>query len=101
SLPEGSKMAKGGGSAGVLVLILVTLLINIQVEGRSYDVGWGFVSYKKLSATKFKRGDSLVFNYPRSVHDVVQVGGLKDYTNCVVSKGARKNKSGHDKITLR
>ncbi|GLJ12792.1 hypothetical protein SUGI_0197920 [Cryptomeria japonica] len=96
----------GRGSAVLLLMFFV--LINFQwrsVEGRVYKVGgsqgWGFLSYQKFSSVKYKAGDSLLFIYPRYIHDVAQVGSLKDYTNCVVSKGAKRYTSGKDKIDLK
>ncbi|GLJ12794.1 hypothetical protein SUGI_0197950 [Cryptomeria japonica] len=98
--------SQGRGSAVLLVVLIV--VVNLQwrsVEGHVYTVGgtqgWGFHSYKKFSAVKYRAGDSLVFIYPQFEHKVVQVWSKEDYDKCVVSKGAKSYTSGRDKIVLK
>ncbi|XP_050222464.1 basic blue protein-like [Mercurialis annua] len=99
-------MGQGRGSASVAVVIMVALLglmMADQVYGATYTVGgsagWTFNLDTWPKGKRFRAGDSLVFNYDSTVHNVVAVnrGG---YTSCSAPAGAKMYKSGQDQIKL-
>jgi hypothetical protein len=106
-------MAQGGGSArvvnknvlvgGLLLLLLCVLQCVSVVEGATYTVGgrqgWGFQTNSWTAGKRFRAGDTLVFNYNPSVHNLVVVGAGA-YRSCSTG-GSRPLTSGSDKVTLR
>lgn len=103
-------MAQGGGSArlvaqgGILLLLLLCVLQCVHVvEGATYVVGgrqgWGFQTQSWAVGKRFSAGDTLVFNYNPSVHNLVVVNAGA-YQSCTTG-GARPLTSGSDKVTLR
>jgi len=104
-------MAKGGGSAGLVLALGLLILVASQcayVEGARaiYTVGgiqgWGPFAYSRWLATvpKLKAGDQLVFRYNPSVHDVMVVG-YKGFKSCRVTGRPKQFRSGKDKIALK
>ncbi|CAN0918915.1 Basic blue protein [Linum grandiflorum] len=93
----------------VIVAILLStmaVLMFVQlksVDAASYNVGdakgWGFGVGSWPQGKKFQAGDTLVFKYPSSVHNVVVVDS-NGYSACTTPKGAPIHTSGNDQITL-
>lgn len=68
------------------------------------DKGWTTLTpipdYQKWSSSKaFKVGDSIVFEYPPQIHNVVQVN-YTDYKNCNAASPIRTFTSGKDTIPI-
>lgn len=106
---EELKMAKGGGSAGLVLALGLLILVASQcfyVEGAVYHVGgvqgWGPFDYQQwlVKVPKMKAGDRLVFNYNPSQHDVTVVG-YKGYKSCKVTGRPKQFRSGKDQISLK
>lgn len=106
------RMAQGGGSAravnknlvvGSLLLLLCVLHSVGVVEGATYVVGgrqgWGFQTKSWTTGKRFRAGDTLVFNYSPSAHNLVVVSPGA-YRSCTTG-GARPLTSGSDKVTLK
>ncbi|KAH9615694.1 hypothetical protein KSS87_021089 [Heliosperma pusillum] len=100
-------MAQGRGSAtsalAVGLAILCLMAIAQPTLGAIYNVGgaggWTFNVVNWPRGKSFRAGDVLVFNYARSQHNVVPVGG-SGYNGCN-GRGGRVNQSGRDRFTLK
>uniref|UniRef100_A0A1D1Y341 Basic blue protein n=1 Tax=Anthurium amnicola TaxID=1678845 RepID=A0A1D1Y341_9ARAE len=104
----------GRGECGVGAVFLAFLLVTgspgsaaptTHVVGDS--LGWGLsMSYSDWTNDKtFFAGDTLVFNYPTGMHDVVPVS-MEGYRSCrPVGAGGRRSRvvgtTGSDKFALR
>ncbi|KAK6939970.1 Phytocyanin domain [Dillenia turbinata] len=100
-------MSRGRGSAvGATVLVGALVCLWIQAEvahGATYTVGgtkgWAFNVVNWPKGKSFKAGDTLIFNYDKTIHNVVAVnkGG---YKGCSTPSGAKMYSSGKDRIKL-
>lgn len=95
-------MALGRGSA--LVLLVCFFVLNSEfAHAATYTVGgpggWTFNTVGWPKGKRFRAGDTLVFNYSPSAHNVVAVnkGG---YDSCKTPRGAKVYRSGKDQIRL-
>ncbi|GJM96364.1 hypothetical protein PR202_gb11224 [Eleusine coracana subsp. coracana] len=98
-------MAQGRGSAVVLAVVLLCVLLHSELaESAVYTVGdrggWGFNTAAWTRGKRFRAGDVLVFKYSPSAHNVVPVTAA-GYRSCVAPRGARALRSGNDRVTLR
>ncbi|KAE8725996.1 Basic blue protein [Hibiscus syriacus] len=98
-------MAQGRCSAMAATVLLCLLLLHFEsVRSATFTVGgsggWTFNAAAWPKGKRFKAGDTLVFNYNPSIHNVVAVnrGG---YNSCKAPKGAKVLSSGRDQIKLR
>ncbi|XP_055819240.1 basic blue protein-like [Solanum dulcamara] len=86
----------------ILMMLFITSTIKITIASTTYNVGdsdgWTLGVSNWPNGKNFKAGDVLVFNYPKSVHNVVIVNKA-DYDNCKPS--GKIFNSGNDKVTLR
>ncbi|KAF9687129.1 hypothetical protein SADUNF_Sadunf02G0061600 [Salix dunnii] len=104
---ENLSMVQGRGSADLVVVNMAALLCLIVLTGHvhaaTYTVGgsggWTLNVDSWPKGKRFKAGDTLVFTYDPTIHDVVAVnrGG---YSSCITPEGARVYKSGKDQIKL-
>ncbi|XP_043710147.1 basic blue protein-like [Telopea speciosissima] len=101
-------MAQGRGSAsgiGVIVgITLLALLLHFEiVHAATYTVGdsggWAFNVVNWPNGKQFRAGDTLIFKYNPSAHNVVVVDE-NGYSNCKTPDGAQVHKSGNDQIKL-
>ncbi|EEF42037.1 basic blue protein [Ricinus communis] len=100
-------MAQGRGSANLAIATVVALLclltLTKQVRAATYTVGgsggWTFNVDSWPKGKRFKAGDTLVFNYDSTVHNVVAVN-KGSYTSCSAPAGAKVYTSGRDQIKL-
>ncbi|XP_027917947.1 basic blue protein-like [Vigna unguiculata] len=97
-------MALGRGSAVVLLLSLCFLLLHSHMaHAATYRVGgtggWTFNTVAWPKGKRFKAGDTLVFRYSPTLHNVVAVnrGG---YDGCTTPRGSKVYTSGNDQIRL-
>uniref|UniRef100_A0ACD5ZJI7 Uncharacterized protein n=1 Tax=Avena sativa TaxID=4498 RepID=A0ACD5ZJI7_AVESA len=106
-------MALGRGSAsngavvlGAAVLLVAFLLVSggpALTEAAKYTVGdyggWKFNVAGWAKGKTFRAGDVLEFKYNGAVHDVAAVDATA-YRSCVLPKGKKTLRSGHDKVKL-
>ncbi|XP_058735780.1 basic blue protein-like [Vicia villosa] len=95
-------MALGRGSA--LVLLLCFFVLNSELaHAVTYTVGgkggWTFNTVGWPNGKRFRAGDTLVFNYSPSAHNVVAVNKAA-YDGCSTPRGAKVYRSGKDQIRL-
>ncbi|KAL2254363.1 basic blue protein-like [Sesamum indicum] len=100
-------MSGGRGSAlvvGVVVMVALAVAFHCEVaEAATYTVGgaggWTFNVATWPTGKRFKAGDTLVFNYSPTAHNVVAVnkGG---YQGCASPRGAKLYTTGKDQIKL-
>ncbi|XP_047306893.1 basic blue protein-like [Impatiens glandulifera] len=96
---------EGRGSAIVVLLCLMVFMIMSSevAQAATYKVGdakgWTFNVESWPSGKRFRAGDTLVFSYNPSYHNVVIVnnGG---YKNCNAPSGSKTFTSGNDQIKL-
>lgn len=100
-------MAKGGGSASLLLVLALLIAFAsqcFQVEGRMYEVGgnqgWGLTSKWQSKPSRAKAGDILYFKYSPGAHNVVSVSS-KDFKSCRITGRVKQYNSGNDKIVLK
>ncbi|XP_057803874.1 basic blue protein-like [Salvia miltiorrhiza] len=98
-------MAKGRGSAIVVAMVIMGMLMLPQVaEAASYVVGgaggWTFNVDAWPKGKRFKAGDTLVFNYNSGIHNMVAVD-KKGYDSCSAPSSAKVYQSGKDQIKLK
>lgn len=94
----------GRGSAAVATVLLCMLVLDFgMAQAATYTVGgsagWSFNVASWTKGKRFKAGDTLVFNYSPSVHNVVAVNKA-GYDACSTPRGSRVFKSGKDQIKL-
>ncbi|KAK3230506.1 hypothetical protein Dsin_002387 [Dipteronia sinensis] len=100
-------MSQGRGSARhatVITALLVCLLVYVQnVQAATYTVGdsagWSFNMASWPKGKRFRAGDTLVFNYDSTAHNVVAVN-RGSYSSCTAPAGAKVYNSGNDQIKL-
>ncbi|KAM7478906.1 hypothetical protein LguiA_027119 [Lonicera macranthoides] len=98
-------MSQGRGSAvaAVMMVCLVVALHYEVVEAATYTVGgaggWTFNVATWPKGKRFRAGDTLVFNYNPTVHNVIAVNKA-GYGSCVAPRGAKVYKTGKDQIKL-
>ncbi|KAL3515603.1 hypothetical protein ACH5RR_022505 [Cinchona calisaya] len=98
-------MSQGRCSATfVTVMMLCLLVLHSQVaDAAVYTVGgangWTFNTESWPAGRRFRAGDTLVFNYSPSAHNVVAVN-KPGYDNCSAPKGAKVYQTGNDNIKL-
>ncbi|KAB5513814.1 hypothetical protein DKX38_027720 [Salix brachista] len=101
-------MVQGRGSADLVVVNMAAVLLCLMVltghvHAATYTVGgsggWTLDVDRWPKGKRFKAGDTLVFTYDPTIHNVVAVnrGG---YSSCITPAGARVYKSGNDQIKL-
>ncbi|KAL4319108.1 hypothetical protein GQ457_18G019480 [Hibiscus cannabinus] len=98
-------MARGRCSA-MAATVLLCLLLPLHFESAqtaTFTVGgsggWTFNAAAWPKGKSFSAGDTLVFNYNPSIHDVVAVNKA-GYDSCKAQKGAKVLRSGKDQIKL-
>ncbi|XP_073127992.1 basic blue protein-like [Henckelia pumila] len=93
-------MGEGRRSA---LLILAVVVMVLTAEATTYTVGdsggWSYFVSGWPQGKHFVAGDSLVFNYNPSFHNVVKVSG-GGYNGCTTPSGSKVYQSGKDRITL-
>lgn len=94
----------GRGSAVAAVALLCMLLLHFDMaQAATYTVGgpggWTFNVANWTKGKRFRAGDTLVFNYSPSLHNVVAVNKA-GYNACATPRGSRVFKSGKDQIKL-
>ncbi|KAG8368760.1 hypothetical protein BUALT_Bualt15G0079400 [Buddleja alternifolia] len=86
----------------IFVAIVLSGLV-IQAHASSFTVGdssgWTFGVAGWENGKSFKAGDTLVFKYGPSSHNVVAVD-KSSYDSCTVPPNAKTYNSGNDKINL-
>ncbi|WCJ43446.1 Basic blue protein [Euphorbia peplus] len=103
-------MGQGRGSAttklallNLAAMLLLLANLNQQVHAATFTVGgssgWTFNVASWPKGKSFKAGDTLVFNYDSTTHNVVAVN-KSSYSNCSAPAGAKLFKSGKDQIKL-
>ncbi|XP_021600924.2 basic blue protein [Manihot esculenta] len=100
-------MAQGRGSASPATLTVAALICLValthQVHAATYTVGdtggWTFNVDSWPKGKRFKAGDTLVFNYDATSHNVVAVNKA-GYSSCSAPARAKVYKSGKDQIKL-
>ncbi|KAJ6391776.1 hypothetical protein OIU77_025688 [Salix suchowensis] len=100
-------MVQGRGSADLVLVnmaaVLCLMVLAGHVHAATYTVGgsggWTLNVDSWPKGKRFKAGDTLVFTYDPTIHNVVAVnrGG---YSSCITPAGARVYKSGKDQIKL-
>ncbi|XP_022769889.1 basic blue protein-like [Durio zibethinus] len=88
----------------VLACTLILLLAQFEItQAETFTVGetsgWSFNVQSWAKGKKFKAGDTLVFNYDPSLHNVAVVG-VDGYNNCSASPSSEVYSSGNDAIEL-
>ncbi|KAH7576336.1 hypothetical protein ACOSP7_003420 [Xanthoceras sorbifolium] len=88
----------------IVVTALVSLLVQFKTgEAAVFTVGdtsgWSFNVQSWTDGKKFKAGDTLIFNYDRSFHNVAVVG-VNEYKSCTSSPSSKTYSSGRDRIKL-
>ncbi|XP_068648164.1 mavicyanin [Aristolochia californica] len=94
--------------AEFLVLILLCTAVKISTaevhkvgESAGWTVGAANLDYKAWAASKtFLVGDTIVFEYNKQFHNVLQVS-LADYRSCNVSSPIASHSSGNDSIPVK
>ncbi|KAE8664658.1 Basic blue protein [Hibiscus syriacus] len=97
-------MVQGRGGAMTAAVLLCLLLSHLELaQAATYTVGgaggWTFNTVGWTKGKRFKAGDTLVFNYNPSIHNVVAVNKF-GYSSCTTPKGAKVFRSGKDRIKL-
>ncbi|CAA7054171.1 unnamed protein product [Microthlaspi erraticum] len=88
------------------VLVITTFLLaccSATVYKVGDSGGWTAkedVYYSWAEGKEFHVGDSLIFDYDRSVNDVTQVSGALEYQFCDPSSPKAVYNTGHDTVTL-
>ncbi|MBA0782159.1 hypothetical protein Gotri_003021 [Gossypium trilobum] len=97
--------ARGGAMAvAAATVVLYLLLSHFELaQAATYTVGgtggWAFNVAGWTKDKRFKAGDTLVFKYSPSIHNVVAVNRA-GYSSCTTPKGAKVYQSGKDQIKL-
>ncbi|GMI70576.1 plantacyanin [Hibiscus trionum] len=97
-------MTQGRCSATAATVLLCLLLLHFEpAQSATFTVGgsdgWTFNVADWPKGKRFRAGDTLVFNYDPSIHDVVAVNRA-GYNSCKAQKGAKVLSSGKDQIKL-
>ncbi|KAK8510573.1 hypothetical protein V6N13_110085 [Hibiscus sabdariffa] len=101
-------MAQGSGSASLaklrVALLICRMVFSGTIDAATYTVGgsggWTFNMVTWPQGKRFRAGDTLLFKYDPTIHNVVAVnkGG---YQSCITPAGAKVYKSGKDVVKLR
>ncbi|CAL0325067.1 unnamed protein product [Lupinus luteus] len=95
-------MAMGRGSA-MMLLFCLFVIHSEMVNAATYTVGdgggWTFKTVGWPKGKNFRAGDTLVFNYNPSFHNVVVVNSA-GYSSCKTPRGSKVYHSGKDQIKL-
>ncbi|XVF68112.1 hypothetical protein PTKIN_Ptkin10aG0176800 [Pterospermum kingtungense] len=97
-------MVRERGSAIAATVLVCLLLLPFELaQAATYTVGgssgWTFNADGWPKGKRFKAGDTLVFKYNPSIHNVVAVNRT-GYNSCTSPKGAKVYRSGKDQIKL-
>ncbi|CAK9318090.1 unnamed protein product [Citrullus colocynthis] len=98
-------MGEGRGSAvvGAVVVCFLMLQYSQMVHAAVYTVGgaqgWTFNVASWPKGKRFRAGDTLVFNYSPSAHNVVAVN-RSGYNRCITPRGSKVFLTGKDRIKL-
>ncbi|KAJ4964732.1 hypothetical protein NE237_016581 [Protea cynaroides] len=96
-------MAQGKGNVAgtvIVVIALLGLMIHCEiVNAATQTINWTFNVVNWPQGKNFTAGDTIVFNYAPSTHNVVVVDA-NGYTSCKIPTGAKVFTSGNDQITL-
>ncbi|OVA05477.1 Plastocyanin-like [Macleaya cordata] len=92
----------------IMLFFIVMALLNVSSMAAVYKVGdsagWTLkvpVDYKKWAASKtFYVGDTIVFEYDPTFHNVMQVN-ITDYKSCNATAPMATYKTGKDSITIK
>ncbi|KAI5599761.1 hypothetical protein POPTR_002G241500v4 [Populus trichocarpa] len=104
-------MARQGRCSAIGVVLASTLLVILSLQFKiaiakaaTFTVGdtsgWTFNIQSWTDGKKFKAGDSLIFNYDPSLHDVATVD-VDGYDGCTLSPSSSTYTSGKDTIKLK
>ncbi|KAG8500249.1 hypothetical protein CXB51_004460 [Gossypium anomalum] len=97
---RGGAIAVAAAAAAVLCLLLSHFEL---AQATTYTVGgtggWAINVAGWTKDKRFKAGDTLVFKYNPSIHNVVAVNRA-GYSSCTTPKGAKVYQSGKDQIKL-
>ncbi|KAE8727216.1 Basic blue protein [Hibiscus syriacus] len=98
-------MVQGRCSAVAATVLLCLLSLHFEsVRSATFTVGdssgWTLNAVGWTKGKRFRAGDTLVFNYNPSIHNVVAVNRA-GYSSCKAPKGAKVFSSGKDQIKLR
>ncbi|KAI3688009.1 hypothetical protein L1987_81715 [Smallanthus sonchifolius] len=89
----------------VVLTIFVVVLLPATPTAMEYvvgdDSGWTIdYDYEAWAQNKhFKVGDTLVFNYPKGLHNVFRVNG-SSFADCIIPPPSQAYTSGHDVLSL-
>ncbi|TKY71320.1 Basic blue protein [Spatholobus suberectus] len=95
-------MAQGRGISAIMLLFCMLVLYSEIAHAKTYVVGGraGWTSNMTTWHEKnFRAGDTLLFIYNSSQHNVVKVDEA-GYNSCSASTGSKTYQSGHDFIQL-
>ncbi|KAF8030837.1 hypothetical protein BT93_D0126 [Corymbia citriodora subsp. variegata] len=103
-MSQGRGSASRAAAAAALTLVLIYLLAQAEhAQAATYSVGgssgWTFNMVNWPKGKSFRAGDTLMFKYDRTLHNVVALnkGG---YDSCRTPAGAKVYSSGNDRIKL-
>ncbi|XP_038903112.1 basic blue protein-like [Benincasa hispida] len=99
-------MGEGRGSA-VVCVVMVCVLLMVQYSQMAHAAvypvggaqGWTFNVASWPKGKRFRAGDTLVFNYSPSAHNVVAVNRV-GYNRCITPRGSKVFQTGKDQIKL-
>ncbi|KAI3445659.1 hypothetical protein Pfo_002324 [Paulownia fortunei] len=97
-------MSEEKGNAMLVAILLLGLLLHSNTaHSASYTVGdssgWTFNVAGWENGKSFQTGDTLVFNYDATAHNVVVVD-KSSYDSCSVPANAATYDSGNDQISV-
>ncbi|XP_039062062.1 basic blue protein-like [Hibiscus syriacus] len=88
----------------MLALLILLVVFSETINAATYTVGgsdcWTFNMATWPQGKHFRAGDTLLFKYDQTIHNVVAVnrGG---YQRCITPAGAKVHKTGKDEVKLR
>ncbi|GMH22363.1 hypothetical protein Nepgr_024206 [Nepenthes gracilis] len=91
-----------GIADGVLLILLLAAAAAVAPAygAQTYSVVWGLGNdYSSWASKTINVGDTIVFNYDSSTHDVVSVD-KSDYSNCVSGNAIQSYNDGKTSIPL-
>ncbi|XP_043703789.1 basic blue protein-like [Telopea speciosissima] len=100
--PQGRDNAKQVTVTTIALLLCIFIPFKIAYAATYIvgdSLGWNFNVRDWPSEKTFTVGDTLVFNYDTSLHNVVEVD-IHGYNNCQVSSRFKTFTSGNDSIKL-
>ncbi|GAB2270893.1 hypothetical protein Dimus_005756 [Dionaea muscipula] len=97
---ESLKFAQTMGILGRLMVIILVVAAPSVHGGQTYSVDWTLgTDYSSWATKAIDIGDTIVFNYDSSSHNVVVVD-QSDYNNCVSSNAIQSYSNGKTSIAL-